>query len=116
MARLGTSVIAMVVGIGLGVGGMLASERLRAQQPQGLEERQPLLQRLENQPEARLITIPAPRGRARLEGLGSRQRLIQPPPGLVFFKDIKTEGCWLASLGDRDEALALAVAPADACR
>jgi len=41
---------------------------------------------------------------------------VQPAPGLVFFKDVKSEGCWLASLGDRNEAVALAVAPVDACR
>jgi hypothetical protein len=110
MTRLGTLAVAMVGGIGIGVGGILASERLQAQQ------RQDLQQIVANPPEVRLITIPAPRGQARREGFGSQERLVQPPPGLVFLKDVKTDGCWLASLGDRDETVALAVAPADACR
>ena len=110
MSRLVTSAAWVVVGIGLGVGAMIASEQLHAQQ------RQALPQQLLNQPEVRLVTIPAPRGRARLEGIGSTARLVQPEPGLVFFKDVKSEGCWLASLGDRNEAVALAVAPGDACR
>jgi hypothetical protein len=109
MARLGSSAIVMAVGIGIGVGGMLASERMQAQQ-------QDLRQSLANQPDVRLVTIPAPRGQARLEGFGSQERLIHPPPALVFFKDVRTDGCWLASLGDRNETVALAVAPAEACR
>ena len=110
MSRLITSVAWVLVGIGLGVGAMIASEQLHAQQQRDLQ------QQLMNQPEIRLITMPAPRGLARLEGSGSTERLVQPAPGLVFFKDIKSEGCWLASLGDRNEAVALAVAPVDACR
>ena len=108
MSRLVTSAAWVVVGIGLGVGAMIASERLDAQQ-QGLQ------QQLLSQPEVRLLTFPAPLGRARLEGIGSTEKLVQPPPGLVFFKDVKSQGCWLASLGDRNEAVALAVAPVDAC-
>ena len=110
MSRLVTSASLVVVGIGLGVGAMIASEQLHAQQRHALE------QQLLDQPEVRLIAIPAPRGRARLDGIGSTERLVQPEPGLVFFKDVRSEGCWLASLGDRNEAVALAVAPPDACR
>ena len=106
MRRFVSSVVILLVGIGVGIGGMLATERLQAQQaPQ-----------LQNQPEVRLITIPAPRGQARMERIGGTERFVQPAPGLVFFKDVKGDGCWLASLGDRNEAIALAVAPADACR
>ena len=110
MSRFVTFAAAVVVGIGLGVGAMLAGEQLYAQQ------RQDVQQQLLTQPEVRLVTIPAPRGRARLDGFGSTERLVQPDPGLVFFKDVKSDGCWLASLGDRNEAVALAVAPIDACR
>jgi hypothetical protein len=110
MTRLGTSAIAAVVGIGFGVGIMLASERLQAQQR---PDQRPLM---ENQAEVRLVMIPAPRGKARLEGFGPTERFVQPDPPLVFLKDTKSEGCWLASLGDRNEAVALAVAPSDACR
>jgi|RhiMetStandDraft_4_1073278.scaffolds.fasta_scaffold295930_1 hypothetical protein len=111
MLRLVTSAASVVVGIGLGVGAMIASEQLHAQQ-----QRRELEQQLLNQPEVRLVTFPAPRGRARLERIGSTETLVQPAPGLVFFKDLKSDGCWLASLGDRNEAVALAVAPVDACR
>lgn len=110
MSRLVTSAVLVAVGVGLGVGAMRASGRLEAQ------ERRDLRSQLLTQPEARLVTIPAPRGRARLEGSGPTERLVPPEPGLVFLKDVKTDGCWLASLGERNEAVALAVAPADACR
>jgi hypothetical protein len=110
MSRLARSAAWVLVGIGLGVGAIIASEQLHAQPQRDLQRQ------LLDQPEPRLVTIPAPRGRARLEGSGSTDTLVLPAPGLVFFKDIKSEGCWLASLGDRNEAVALAVAPLDACR
>lgn len=101
-----TPVIGFVLGTFVGVGAMLATARLDAGQTD-----------LRRQPAAtRLIEIQAPRGQARLEGFGKNERLIQPPPGLVFFKDVKSDGCWLAALGDRNEAIALAVAPATACQ
>lgn len=109
MCRRVTPVVGFVLGIFVGVGAMLATARLDAGQVD-------LRRQIEEQVPTRLLTIPAPRGQARLEGIGSRERLIQPPPGLVFFKDVKTDGCWLAALGDRDEAIALAVAPAAACQ
>jgi hypothetical protein len=67
--------------------------------------------------EPRLISIPASRGIPRRDTgpAGSRQ-LIQPPPPLVFLKDTRSDGCWLASLGEHGEAISLATAPADACR
>ena len=97
-----TPVIAFVVGTLVGVGSMLATARLDAGQAG-----QP--------PATRLIEIQAPRGQYRTEGIGRTQRVIQPPPPLVFFKDIKSEGCWLAALGDLNQAIALAVAPTTAC-
>ena len=104
-----TPVIGFVLGIFAGAGAMLATARLEAGQAD--------LRRQNDQPAAtRLIEIPAPRGQARREGLGQTERLIQPPPGLVFFKDLNSDGCWLAALGDRNEAIALAVAPATACQ
>lgn len=101
-----TPVIGFVLGTFVGVGAMLATARLDAGQAD-----------LRRQPAAaRLIETPAPRGQARLEGFGQTERLIQPPPGLVFFKDVKSDGCWLAALGNLNEAIALAVAPATACQ
>jgi hypothetical protein len=44
------------------------------------------------------------------------EHVIQPPPGLVFFKDVKSDGCWLAALGELNQAIALAAAPATACQ
>jgi hypothetical protein len=110
MSRLVTVAASAALGICLGAAAMIASERLHAQQSRDLR------QQLLTQPEVRLVTIPAPRGQARLEGSGSSEILVQPPPSLVFFKDVKSDGCWLASLGERNEAVALAAAPADACR
>jgi hypothetical protein len=102
-----TPVITFVLGTFVGVGAMLATARLDAGQAD-LRGRQPAA--------SRLIEIPAPRGQARVEGFGRTERLIQPPPGLVFFKDVKSDGCWLAALGNLNEAIALAVAPAAACQ
>ena len=99
-----TPVIGFVLGTLVGVGAMMATARLDAGQT--------ALQR----PGARLIEIPAPRGAVRREGIGSSEHIIQPPPGLVFFKDVNSDGCWLAALGDRNEATALAMAPATACQ
>lgn len=97
-----TPALAFVLGTLVGVGAMLATARLNAGQT--------------SQPAAtRLIEIQAPRGQYRTEGIGRTQRLIQPPPGLVFFKDVKSDGCWLAALGDLNQAIALAVAPTSAC-
>lgn len=109
MRRFTTSAVVVLVGIGLGVGVMRATERVQAEQGRAQQQ-------LIDQPEVRLVTIPAPRGRARIDGIGPTERLVQPQPGLVFLKDVKSDGCWLASLGDRNEAVALAAAPADACR
>jgi hypothetical protein len=109
MPRRVTPVIGFVLGIFAGVGAMLATTSLDAGQAE-------LRQQIEHQPPTRLITIPAPRGQARLEGSGRDERLLQPPPGLVFFKDVVSDGCWLAALGDRNEAIALAVAPPTACK
>jgi hypothetical protein len=109
MPRRVSPVIGFVLGTFVGVGGMLATARLDAGQAD-------LRRQIEQQPPTRLITIPAPRGQTRLEGSGLDERLIQPPPGLVFFKDVVSDGCWLAALGDRNEAIALAVAPPAACK
>lgn len=98
-----TPVLGFVLGTVVGVGAMLATARLDAGQGGQAAA-------------TRLIEIPAPRGQARLEGVGRTQQLIQPPPGLVFFKDVKSDGCWLAALGNLNEAIALAVAPATACQ
>jgi hypothetical protein len=97
------------LGTFVGVGAMLATPRLDAGQAD-------LRRQIDQQAAARLIEIPAPRGQARLEGFGPTERLIQPRPGLVFFKDVNSDGCWLAALGDRNEAIALAVAPTAACQ
>ena len=98
-----TSAIGFVLGTFVGVGAMLATARLDAGQA--------------GQPAAtRLIEIQAPRGQSRTEGIGPTRHVIQPPPGLVFFKDVKSDGCWLAALGSVNEAIALAAAPAAACQ
>ena len=107
--RRATPAIALVLGICLGIGASLATAGLQAGQVD-------LRPQFEQQSRTRLIAIPAPRGQARLEGVGPTERLIQPPPGLVFFKDVQSDGCWLAALGDRNEAIALAVAPSQACQ
>lgn len=109
MPRHVTPVIGFVLGAFVGVGAMLATARLDAGQAD-------LRRQIEQQAPTRLITIPAPRGQTRLEGFGRSERIIEPPPGLVFFKDVVSDGCWLAALDDRNEAIALAVAPATACQ
>jgi len=110
MRRFLTLVIGLVLGICLAVGAMLTTSRLEAGQIV------PIFRPPTDQPATRLIEIPAPRGQIRLEGIGSTERIITPPPALVFFRDVKSDGCWLAAVGDHNEAIALAVAPADACR
>jgi hypothetical protein len=100
--------VALAVGVVVGVGAMLAARTVEAQQFGTMQE--------EN---FRLLTIPAPRAvsrpDARFVGTSART-LVQSGPSPVFLKDRKTEGCWLAGLGERNEVVALAVAPAAACQ
>ena len=113
MRRFVTLVIGVVLGVCLAVGAMVTT-RLQAQT--GRADTSALRKQLENQPATRLIEIPAPRGQSRLEGVGQSERLVSAPPPLVFLKDVKTDGCWLAYMGGQNEPLALAVAPAAACQ
>jgi len=100
-------VIGFVLGILVGVGAMLATARLDAGQDDRTVQR----------PGSRFVEIQAPRGEARTEGSGRSKVFIQPPPGLVFFKDVNSDGCWLASQSPGGyDIIALAVAPATACQ
>ena len=112
-----TPVIGFLLGLVVGVGALLATARLDAGQELDPGTADLAIRRqIAQQPGVRLIEIPAPRGQARLEGFGQSQRLIQAPPGLVFFKDVNSDGCWLAALSVANEAIALATAPAAACQ
>lgn len=103
-----TPVIGFALGALVGVGAMMATAHLDAGQAARATQR----------PGARFIEIQAPRGQVRVEGFGSDERFIQPPPGLVFFKDVNSDGCWLTALGggNGNEVVALAVAPTAACQ
>jgi len=116
MRRFGTLAFGVALGVVIGAGFTLGIANLQARQFTPAVPSQTIADALQNQPPTRLVEIPAPRGQARLEDVGTRQVLRTPAPGLVFFKDLKSDGCWLATLGDRNEAIAIAAAPVDACR
>jgi hypothetical protein len=100
-----TLVVALAVGIGIGAGIMLSAQRVQARQI-GLTV---------DDSSIRLLTIPAPRGHSRTAGPYRQRTLVQAGPSPVFLQDNKNEACWLASLGDRGEVIALAVAPPSSC-
>ena len=111
MRRSVTLLTGVVAGVCLGVAGMLATVAVQAQRPVS-----PLSLQLLNQPEPRLITIPAPRGKARTEMRNGEEVVVFPPAGLVFLKDVQSNGCWLAAFSNNDEIGSLAAAPDEACR
>ena len=106
----------LTLGLGLVFGVCLAVVGTRLQASQGQDYNAMLRRQFQNQPATRLIEIPAPRGQNRMEGAGQSERAIMAPPAMVFLKDLKTEGCWLAYMSSQNEPVALAVAPADACQ
>ena len=110
MRRFVTFVVGVVFGVCLAVVGT------RLQASQGQDYNAMMRRQLQDQPATRLIEIPAPRGQSRLEGVGQTERVIMAPPAMVFLKDVKSDGCWLAYMGNQNEPVALAVAPAEACQ
>ena len=119
MRRFATLGLGVVLGVCLTVGAMWTTASLQAQLGPGRVDpgdMAALRRQFESQPPTRLIEIPAPRGQSRVEGVGQNERVIQAPPPMVFLKDVKTDGCWLAFMGNQYGPISLAVAPADACQ